>query len=278
MNGYNYADNNPTTMSDPDGRFPYVNVYLLGYRQFWVRYGNYNYLMRQNLYLVHVYLNIFTHRFYLAVSNWYVAARQWAYRQGPVVPGQKPLLRQPGIPDLTPRPPAEPAKPPAPAKPKKGTIGLCGGLGIKLTAAFSVEACLVVDRKGVGVSGTYKTGMSTSVGAEATGGLFYKHTTIEGLATKPGTWDAYYGAEYESKKGWGGGGYAVTDGKGNIKGGGADVTFGVSQSLHHATHGQLPVGVTAERGRTVSKRLRNPVSWFQEKMRGFVWESYHPGG
>ncbi|WP_418115080.1 RHS repeat-associated core domain-containing protein [[Actinomadura] parvosata] len=277
MNGYNYADNNPTTLSDPDGRFPYVNYYLLGYRQFWVRYGNYNYLMRQNLYLVHVYLNIFTHRFYLAVSNWFVAARQWAYLQGPVAPGKKPLLRQPGIPDLTPRPPAEPPKPAAPPKPKKGTVGLCGGLGIKLGGSFSVEACLVFDRKGVGLAGTYKNGLSTSIGAGATGGVFYSHSTIEGLNTTPGTWDAYHGIAYE-KKGWGGGGYVMTNSSGKVTGGGAEVSYGLSKDLDKATDGALPVSVTTERGKTVAKRFGNPVTWFRERLRGFVWETYHPGG
>ncbi|MFG6199752.1 RHS repeat-associated core domain-containing protein [Nonomuraea sp. JJY05] len=276
MNGYNYADNNPTSMSDPDGRFPYVTYYLLGYRQFWVRYGNYNLLMRQNLYLVHVYLNIFFQRFYFAVSNWFVAARQWAYLQGPVAPGQKPLLRQPGIPDLTPRAPEQqPAKPPAPSKPKKGTVGLCAGLGLKLAASFGVEGCVVFDRKGVGLAGTFKTGLSTSIGAEATGGVMYSHSTIEGMSTTPGTWDSYTGIAYESKKGWGGGGYAMTNSKGEITGGGADVSYGVSQSLDSVVKGQIPISVNHQRGKTKSVRLRNPVSWFQDKMSAFVWSSYH---
>lgn len=151
------------------------------------------------------------------------------------------------------------------------------GFAGKLFASFGVEGCVVFDRQGIGLAGTDKTGASSSLGAGFTVGDFYAHMTIEGLTTKPGTWDAYVGVEVEAK-GVGGSAYVVTDNKGNIMGGGYGATFGVSKRMSDAAKDQSPVGITAERGRTKSVRLRNPVSWFQEKTSAFVWSSYHPGG
>ncbi|MFI6299914.1 RHS repeat-associated core domain-containing protein [Nonomuraea sp. NPDC050790] len=283
MNGYNYADNNPTTLSDPDGRFPYYTYYEMNRREFWVRMGNYNVLLRNVLNLVHEWVNIFTQRWHLRWTGWFIAAREWAYRPGPVVPGQKPLLRRPGLPEATIQPPAPVAKPPAPKKPKKMTTGTCVGFGLKLGGSIGLEGCLVFDGKDIGLAGTYKVGMSTSIGAEVNSGRFLKFTDIKGMNTKPGTWDYYYSIGYENQKyGWGGSGYLVTDSTGKFKGGGIEGSYGVSKSLHHATEGQLPVGVAAERGVTRSVRLRDPVNWFQkkfqEKVSAFVWNSYHPGG
>ncbi|SEG86016.1 RHS repeat-associated core domain-containing protein [Nonomuraea solani] len=269
MNGYNYADNNPTTLSDPDGRFPYVNYYVIGVRQYWVRYGNYDYLRQKVTYLVHVWLNFFTHYFYRVTTAWYTAARRWAYLQGPVEPGKKPLLRQPGIPDLTPRTP-EP-KPPAPSKPK-GSVGRCVGLVGKLTASFGIEGCVVFDSQGIGLAATYKKGMSTGIGFDVTASDMFKKGPIEKWNTTPNTWDRYYALEYARKGvGLGFAGVVVTDSDGNLKGGGYEVSGGASHRVHHFTEDQARVRGTFEQGRTKAVRLRNPADIVQEGL----WATYN---
>ncbi|GLW10714.1 hypothetical protein Misp01_58420 [Microtetraspora sp. NBRC 13810] len=279
MNGYNYADNNPATLSDPDGRYPKTSVYLIGYRQFWYRYGNYDYLARQNLYLVHVQLNFFTSQLYLAVGNWYIAARRWAYLAGPVAPGRRPLLRQPGIPDATPPPPAPP-KPKAPSKPKKGVAGSCIGISISFTASFGVELCSVADRKGFGFAGTFKTGMSTGIGIDAAvGGFVAPHTDIDGLNTTPGTWDSYSGVQVaggDKTKKVGAGGYVVTDYTGKRTAYGFELSRGVSVKVDDWVTGQPRVSGYHQRGKTRAGRLHGPKTWYRNA-RDSMWDFVRGG-
>ncbi|WP_189249855.1 RHS repeat domain-containing protein [Streptosporangium pseudovulgare] len=274
MNGYNYADNNPTTLSDPDGRFPIVNLYLLGYRQFWFNTASYRYLVRQNIYLVHIQLNIFTSYYRIAVSNWYIAARQ-AILQGPVMPGARPPWRLPGTPDPASRP-AAPPKPKVPSKPKKGLLGLCFGVRGALGISLGVEACLTGDRKGPGIATTVKGGLSTSIGGGWYGGLMYApNANTEDLNTTPGTTDTYTTFSYENEKRTKGldlDMYGATNSQGQFTAAGVEVGRGVNIGLDVPGERQPPLKKTVpglsgshERGVTKAWRLRHPVKWYTEK-------------
>lgn len=124
MNGYTYADDNPVTKADPDGTYPSATYYAVAYREFWVRYGNYNLLIRQTLYLVHVQVNIFTDYWTFAVGTRVMRSYRvdvvgvWQRGQGPPPQNQ--------IPDITPRPqPQAPASQASTPKPKCGFFSKC---------------------------------------------------------------------------------------------------------------------------------------------------------
>lgn len=278
MNGYNYADNNPMTLSDPDGRWPTYTYEKIGSWQFWVRYGNFNLLFRKDLYQINMWVNAIRRHVFYAVTGWYIAAREFL-GQGPLVPGVTRGSVRPGIPDITPRP-APPAKVQQPTKPKKGVLGICLGAGASATASGSGEGCLVFDRNGApGYARTTKGGMSTGIGGEAFFGMFWKRKTIEDLDTPPGKTDSYGGISIEFGKGWGFSVYGVQDSKGKLVGGGFDISRNLeSGSLKGTKLGDLghflkgPRGsVTYERGTTEASRFRNPGDIVREGL----WSTYH---
>ncbi|MBB5078835.1 RHS repeat domain-containing protein [Nonomuraea endophytica] len=279
MNGYNYADNNPTTLSDPDGRWPTYTYERIGYWQFWARYGNYNLLFRMDLYRVNMWVNAIRRYVFYAVSSWYIAAREYV-GHGPVVPGVSRGVARPGIPDLTPRP-AQPAKVQQPAKPKKGVLGICLGAGFSATGSASGEGCLVADRNGApGYARTAKGGMGTGIDAEVFFGMFWKKKTIEDLDTPPGKTDSYPGLSIEFGKGWGFSVYGVKDSKGNWVGGGFDISRGLGSKglkgtklgdLGEFLHPQPHKSVRYERGVTEATRFRNPGDVIREGL----WSTYN---
>ncbi|XVV00931.1 RHS repeat domain-containing protein [Actinosynnema sp. CA-248983] len=117
-NGYNYANNNPTTMSDADGLYPRITAaYPIAYRYFWVRSGSYTYLLRQTLYLVHVQVNLFFGYWTFAVATSVVARQRVVY--GPFLPGREPPGQRPGVPEVTPRPQAPAQQATQPEQPKR---------------------------------------------------------------------------------------------------------------------------------------------------------------
>ncbi|MEU7590114.1 RHS repeat-associated core domain-containing protein [Micromonospora sp. NPDC049230] len=59
-----------------------------------------------------------------------------------------------------------------------GTVNFCGGVGGQIGAALSVEACIEVDDKGIGLGGGFKLGAGPSAGFEATGGISYSNQRI----------------------------------------------------------------------------------------------------
>ncbi|MEU7526738.1 RHS repeat-associated core domain-containing protein [Saccharothrix sp. NPDC042600] len=266
MNGYNYADNAPTTASDPDGLYPYYTFYPVGYRQFWVRYGGYNMLIRQTLYLVHVAYNIFQSYWTWAVRT-QVLARVPVGLHGPFKPGfQPPAQKQ--VPDLTPKPQPKPKQP----EPRKGVLGLCGGGGVSATVLLGAELCVVKDRKGFGLALSFKFGMDTAIGPAASVGAtnWPKKNGIEDLNTPPGDWEK-----------------AVSVG-GEVFGTGLSAEYGYDK--HIADPGSMqgaraaggiqlspPVSGAATYGKTKAWRLRNPVDVYTEKMMGMVRSFYFMG-
>ncbi|CAL9459296.1 hypothetical protein SUDANB95_02587 [Actinosynnema sp. ALI-1.44] len=273
-NGYSYANNNPTGMSDPDGLYPKYTPYPIGVRQFWIRYGNYTYLIHQTLFLVHVQVNYF-----ISYWTWGVATRVLARRPvqyGPFPPGREPPGQRPGDPDLTPRP-AQPKpvapKPPAKPKPKgpSGVFGICGGLIGSIGAFLNSEVCLVADKKGVGIALTSKVGIETNAGVGVTvGGAGWKKNRIEELNTPPGQWEPSIGYN-ASVEGWGIG-----------------VEHGFEPGKpHQPTNTQIvrgkggiellpKFGASSAVGRTKAWRFRNPVDVFVERADRFVREMSHP--
>ncbi|WP_433272144.1 RHS repeat-associated core domain-containing protein [Actinosynnema sp. CS-041913] len=264
MNGYNYADNAPPILSDPDGMYPKYTFYPLAYRQFWVRYGNYNLLIRQTLYLVHIAVNIFTSYWTFAVRTQVVRA-QHVRMHGPFRPGYQPPAQK-DIPDLTPKPQPPPKQP---GWPKKGVAGACAGGTLSAGGFLGAEICLVKDRKGFGIALSSKFGIELNFGASgAVGGTYWhKKKDIADLNTPPGEWEKAIsvagtiagwgvGAEYGYDNDLGDHGSSQISTGGKARGGAEILPRGFNPSASY--------------GKTKAWRFRNPVDVYTEKMMGMT--------